>query len=330
MRLEGAPLSTEILTYAKEVVKVATEQRYKTPYLDIVRVSEDPLSVEFTHKLASTVIQMGGHVCTYSLNSNVNGESSFNLAVKLQKRIEEANRSFITGCYIHLPPKNAGVLTNIPTLRAVCEKLRPDLDVGGVRPSAITRCYTDVTEEQYPVFALAAMMLLDYYDINVSNKLVTIVNKSPRFGLPLSILLNTRGAIPVALGYNAPYPVCQEAMKNSDIIISGVGTPGMFSEKDIDFMACPTVLDFGRHKAPLDYGDFDLDMLDHDGIIKKLRYANKNTGIDKVIIAGIVMQLITTYDIKYRKEDENRCSLRLKVPENLKRTLRTWNRNFLF
>lgn len=333
MRLEGMPIKADAIEYCKAMVAAGDKNRIAPPHIAIIQISEDNGSSRFCNQIQRVLTDIGGYYVSYYLNTSNNQTPFSDVLSNLKRRIAQINSdSSYTGAAIIMPGRNKSKFSHfqMEKLAYACQELKPELDLCGVRPTAIAKTLNPYINENYPVVARAAIMLLEYYYTPLDGRKVTILNKTMRFGIPLSNLLLQWGAVPVMLGTNVSPDVARTAMKNSDIIISGTDIPEIFNEKDIDYFSNTVLLDFGRGMLPNGYmeSDFDLSMLDHNNLLSNITYANLNTHIDHVVVAAFAKQLIDAYDKKYQQERKVEWTLKAQIPENLLKKSRQWNHGF--
>ncbi|MDO4377904.1 MAG: bifunctional 5,10-methylenetetrahydrofolate dehydrogenase/5,10-methenyltetrahydrofolate cyclohydrolase [Erysipelotrichia bacterium] len=114
-------------------------------------------------------------------------------------------------------------------------------DIDGTNPLNVTAAFLNKEDCFIPCTAQAVIELLDYYNIDVTGKNVTIIGRSMTVGKPLSMLLLNR---------NATITVChshsqniREHTLNSDIVIAAVGQAEVFDKSY--FRQGQTVIDVG-------------------------------------------------------------------------------------
>ncbi|MEX0877359.1 MAG: bifunctional 5,10-methylenetetrahydrofolate dehydrogenase/5,10-methenyltetrahydrofolate cyclohydrolase [Candidatus Spechtbacterales bacterium] len=231
--LDGKKLADEILSGLKEEIKDLN----KKIKLGIVLVGDDAVSLKYiekkikaggelgievkvykydkditTKKLREEVGRicrlpnMGGVLIQLPLPSHINTQGILD-AVLPQKDIDvlgaKAFGKFYAGKSPIMPPTVAGILKlleEVPTLR--CE------DVGGRDPDRDKR--------------------VGKYNIEVKGRRVAVVGQGQLVGKPMSIILMQKGATVLAI--NEFTENKGGLIKKADIIISGVGKPGLITK----------------------------------------------------------------------------------------------------
>lgn len=188
------------------------------------------------HKITLTVISVGSDEASkiYIKNKQKECESvgitcnhmhlSETTTTKLQKEIIKLNKD----------KKNHGILVQLPLPKNIDESIiintiDPEKDVDGLTDYNIGKLINN-KKCIIPCTAKGIIKLLDFYNINLEGKNVTIINRSKLIGKPL---------IPLLLSKNATPTIChtktqnlKDHTKNADIIIIGVGKPN-FLTKDM-------------------------------------------------------------------------------------------------
>ncbi len=107
---------------------------------------------------------------------------------------------------------------------SVLRELDPSKDVEGRTPESLGRLLMD-SPHFTPCTAQAALEMLEYYEIPLKGKDVTIVGRSTTVGKPLSLLLMAK---------NATVTVCHsktldlmEKTRNADVVVAAVGRAKM-------------------------------------------------------------------------------------------------------
>jgi methylenetetrahydrofolate dehydrogenase (NADP+)/methenyltetrahydrofolate cyclohydrolase len=151
------------------------------PGLAVVRVGEDPSSVQYAERITRSFSEAGLTVSVITLPANAS-------RAMLQAELGRLN----------VLAEIAGVLVQMPLpahIRpdAVTEVLDPNKDVDGIHPINIGQlslgldCFVPATPE-------GGVELLDYYGIPVEGKRALILGRSSVVGKPLAQLLLARNA----------------------------------------------------------------------------------------------------------------------------------------
>ena len=123
----------------------------------------------------------------------------------------------------------------------ICSIISHEKDIDGITAQSAAHIFSGVSEGFYPCTAEACMLLLDYYNIELEGKDVTVVGRSLTIGKPISMML---------LEKNATVTICHSRSKDlaskcssADIIIASVGKAEFFD--DTYLRNGQTVIDVG-------------------------------------------------------------------------------------
>lgn len=226
--LDGRVAAADIRSRCAEEVE-ALKARYRiVPGLAVLRVGEDPASVNY----AKRIVQAFGAV---GLNATVIDLPASASRTVLHSELHRLNALF----------EYAGVLVQWPlpphlNLEDVINVLDPQKDVDGTHPINIGRlalgldCYV-------PATPAGGMALLDHYKIPVEGKRAVVVGRSWVVGRPLSQLLIQRNAtVTIAHSRTRDLPAL---LREADLVAAATGKPGLITGDMLKDGA--VVLDFG-------------------------------------------------------------------------------------
>lgn len=121
--------------------------------------------------------------------------------------------------------------------------INPNKDVDGCCDTSLGSIFINNNKGYSPCTAQAVIELLNYYDIDVSNKNIVVLGRSLVIGKPVSMML---------LNKNATVTICHSKTKdiasitkNADIVIAAIGK--MESLNASYFSSHQTVVDVGIH-----------------------------------------------------------------------------------
>ena len=228
--LRGMPAAKAILSELQVKVDGLREKGID-PKLTVVRVGarEDDLSYE--RGIYKRFEGVGAKVETIELPLSVTQEELEKVIVSLN---EDAS---VHGVLLFRPlPKNLDEI-RIKSL------LTEEKDVDCLTSANDAHLFAGDKKGYPPCTPQAVMEILDYYDINLTGKKVTVVGRSMVVGKPVAMLLLTK---------NATVTIChtktenlQEECRNADIIVACAGVPRMITS---DFVReGQVVIDVGIH-----------------------------------------------------------------------------------
>jgi len=103
----------------------------------------------------------------------------------------------------------------------------------------------------YPATATGIITMLDYYNITLKDKKVTVVGRSKLVGKPIAILLEKRGAIVTVC--HSKTTNTKEETKSADIIVSATGVPKLITKEYVS--TGQVIIDVGINEGLV--GDVD-------------------------------------------------------------------------
>lgn len=223
-----------MILYGNEVAK-AIEARSlaliqdKTPVLAIVRVGENPSDLSYERGLTKRCEKMGVTIKNVVFPLDVDVDTFY-------ASIDELNQDkTVHGILMFRPlPKN---LDNERARNAIA----PEKDVDGCTDGSLAGVFTNTNKGFAPCTAQAVMECLDYYNIDVTSKNVTIVGRSLVVGKPLAMMMTSKNAT-VTLCHTKTKNL-EEACQRADIVV--VATGQMESMGASYFRQGQTVIDVG-------------------------------------------------------------------------------------
>lgn len=202
--LEGKSVAENIKKdFQKRIEKIKDEKK-KVPCIAVLGITGDEASLTYIKRIEKNCNQYG-----------------INFILKLARDEEEFIKNFdevkenqeITGIMFQQPlPKKISELIN---------QIPPEKDVEGVTDLSMGKLFIGKKDVNIPCTSKAVIETLEFYNIDLTGKNVTIVGRSNIVGKPL---------IPQILNKNATVTICHsktknmnDILKNSDIIIMAIG-----------------------------------------------------------------------------------------------------------
>lgn len=213
--LEGKPVADHILEQVAARVSALRVQGH-SPGLATVLVGSDPASVGYVQKKHEACRALG----IYSKNVVLDRDIS-------QEGLHEAIRD------LNLDPEIHGFLIQHPLpahldfARALAE-MNPKKDADGLHPTSIGRLAVGL-RGPIPATPAAVRAIFVHYGIETEGKHVVVIGRGPTLGRPLSLLLSQRlrGANAAVTLVHSGLPNLAEHTLRADIVVSGVGSPGI-------------------------------------------------------------------------------------------------------
>lgn len=213
--LSGVPVAEAVLAGVKARAD-KLRARGITPTLATILVGEDAASSGYVRKKHETC-ELAGLI---SIDARLPATASF-------AELRELIRGFNADPAVH------GVIVQSPLpkpldFNAALLELDPKKDADGLHPESIGRLAVGLPG---PVPATPAGIdaMFRHYGIDIAGKHVAIVGRGPTLGRPLSLLLSAarQGGNAAVTVLHSRIPEWQRFTRQADVVIVGVGQPGM-------------------------------------------------------------------------------------------------------
>jgi methylenetetrahydrofolate dehydrogenase (NADP+)/methenyltetrahydrofolate cyclohydrolase len=200
--LDGKIIRNEIIVKLKKEI-----EGFETkPTLAIIQIGDLAESNKYIKAKKTFAEKIGAEVRHVQFAETVLQDE---VIVEIQRLNQDES---VQGIILQLPiPKNLNSLE-------IIEMIDPEKDVDGL--TLLTK-FT-------PATARGVMALLDYYQIDVVDKKVTVMGRSKLVGGPIAKLLVSRGAIVSVVHHLTENP--KEITKTADILIVAIGKPHLIDE----------------------------------------------------------------------------------------------------
>ncbi len=212
----------------------ALQAKGVAPQLAIVRVGERPDDLSYERGVMKRCAAVGVAVRQFLLSADATQEAL--LAV-----IDEVNRdNAIHGCLLFRP------LPKTMDDSVIRTALAPEKDVDGITDLSLAGVFTGAATGFAPCTAQACAEILDFYQVPLSGKRVTVVGRSLVVGKPAAMLLDRRNATVTMCNSRTQNlaAVCREA----DVVVVAMGRMGAIGGDCL--RPGQTVVDVGIHVGP--------------------------------------------------------------------------------
>jgi len=227
--LDGRKVKRELLQKLKEEVMKLDRKLGLT----VIQIGNDPASNVYVRQKEKMAEELGFYFQHIKLEENISEENVLNLIDKLN-----ADES-VDGILVQMPiPKHLDS-------KKIQNRVNYLKDVDGLTDINAGRLIHN-QETLIPCTPMGIMTLLDYYDIDVSGKNVTVIGRSDLVGKPIASLMTNKDAT-VTLCHSKTENLSFYT-KNADILIVAVGRPNMIKADDIKDNA--VVIDVGINRLP--------------------------------------------------------------------------------
>lgn len=216
--LDGKKVAESIGERVKEALKVSRANGIR-PKIAFVRVGELSDSIAYENSAKRLFEKF-----------NIDTEQHhFPEDVSLRQfltRFREINQDYSVNGILLLQPVPKHI-----DMKRVIEIMNPVKDIDGITPVNMGKLMTGEKDRLEPCTPAGVIEMLDYYDIPLEGKKVTIVGASNVVGKPLSILMMNRGATVTVCNLHTPDLV--EECKDADVIVSAAGVVNLIREEHV-------------------------------------------------------------------------------------------------
>ena len=170
--------------------------------------------------------------------------------------------------------------------------LNPEKDVDAITDISIADTFIGKEDGFYSCTAEACVELINYYDIPLEGKNVTIVGRSLTVGKPLSMMLLNRDATVTICHSKTPREEKMKACRNADIVILATGLTGGYGSDY--FRDGQIIIDVGTGtgKDGKMHGDLDIEEIEASGKITELTYTPVPGGVGRVTTALLLRNIV--------------------------------------
>ena len=231
--IDGKKIASELRKRVAQRVQDRINNGLRAPGLAVILVGADPASQVYVRKKREACQEAGILSKAYDLPDSISQE-------ELLKVIDELNEAQdIDGILVQLP-----LPAHIDST-VIIEHIRPDKDVDGFHPYNIGRLAQRIPLLQ-PCTPRGVMLLLNSTGEKYKGRHAVIVGASNIVGRPMGLELLLAGAT-VTTTHRFTTDLA-EHIKRADILVVGVGKPGLIKGEWIKPGA--TVIDVGINRMP--------------------------------------------------------------------------------
>lgn len=276
--LDGKKVKEEVLISIKHEL----EKINRKLGLVVVQVGDDPASSVYVKQKEKMALSLGCNFKHLKLDENIKEEELLNIIDKLN------NNEEVDGILVQLPiPKHLNVET-------IINSIDKNKDVDGLNDYNVSRL-DNQEEGLVPCTALGVIEILKYYNIEINNKNIVVVGRSPLVGMPVSKLLKNEGGM-VTVCHSKTEDISKYT-KQADILVVAVGKKSLITEDMVKEGA--VVVDVGINRVDKKlYGDVDFET-----VSKKTSYITPVPGgVGPMTIAMLGKNLLKAYTLNNSKK----------------------------
>ena len=256
------------------------------PSLHIIRVGEDAASTVYVHNKYRACIDYGCGCTIHHFGSDVAEHV-------VAQRIKMLNNN----------PEVHGIMLQLPIPKHLDEHylvnlISPDKDVDGLTDVNVGKLTHGVSDAIISATPLGILRLLQFYNIDVAGKNVTIVGRSNIVGRPLAALMTNENATVTLCHSNTEN--LMEHTKTADILVVAIGKAGFLTGDMVKPGA--TVIDVGinRDADGKLCGDADF-----DSVVEKASYITPVPGgVGPMTVAALLENVVDCAILNMRKNSE--------------------------
>lgn len=210
--LDGLAVSAHIREQIKSEVAIIKANGGKTPHLAAVLVGNNPASEAYVGSKVRTCEELGFGSTLLRFGTDISEAELLAEVAKLN------NHHDIDGILVQLPlPKHISE-------NAVINAIHPDKDVDGFHP--ISQGKMLLGQDTFlPATPYGIMLMLEYYNIDVTGKHCVVIGRSNIVGTPMTVLLsrNTNpGNATVTIAHSRTTDLKSLTLQ-ADIIVAAIG-----------------------------------------------------------------------------------------------------------
>ncbi|PID86416.1 bifunctional methylenetetrahydrofolate dehydrogenase/methenyltetrahydrofolate cyclohydrolase [Candidatus Gracilibacteria bacterium] len=239
MFIDGKKIALDIYSDLKKEISLLD----KKPTLGVILVGNNSSSLRYISQKEKWAKDIGMNFYIKHLDNLVTQESLLELVDGFNKNDD------ISGFIIQLPlPGHINPLT-------VIDKIDPLKDIDGFTSTNIGKIIIGDKSGLCPCTPAGIMDIFENLKIDLKGKNVTVLGKSNIVGKPITFLLINAGATVTSCNSNTKN--ITDYIKNSDIVISAVGKPGLVKLGDLKKGALVIDVGFSIVDGKI-FGDVDI------------------------------------------------------------------------
>lgn len=212
IELKGKDVTAAI---REQIEKEVEAMGADVPKLAIVRAGDEPDDIAYERGALKRMAGLGLDAESYAFPADISNE-------EFQKELKKINDD----------PKVNGILLLSPLPKGLDEKgavalISPEKDIDGIGPVNKMKLYEGDNSGFVPCTAQAVMEVLEYANVDVTGKHVTVVGYGMTVGKPLSnMLLNRKATVSICRSRTTEEDL-KKLCSASDIIVAATGKTGM-------------------------------------------------------------------------------------------------------
>ncbi|MGO1923298.1 MAG: bifunctional 5,10-methylenetetrahydrofolate dehydrogenase/5,10-methenyltetrahydrofolate cyclohydrolase [Jeotgalicoccus sp.] len=216
--MDGKKVAAHLSEEIKNALEVSETHGIK-PKVAFVRIGDLSDSISYENAAVKRFEKLGMETTQFHFPEDVSTK------VFLTK-FREINEDYSIHGILLLQP----LPKHIP-MKRVAEIMNSFKDIDGMKASNLGKVLTNDPDRLEPCTPAAVMNMLDFYDIDLKGKDVTVVGASAVVGKPLSLLMMNREATVTTCNLYTENLV--DKCKNADVIVSAAGAINLIDEAHV-------------------------------------------------------------------------------------------------
>ena len=230
--LDGIKVSNQIKNELKSRIQSLINKKIR-PGLGVILIGDNIESKTYVSMKQKTCLELGIMTEIHRFSKEVDE----NLVIQTIQSMNQ--KSLIHGILVQLP------LPDHLNKDRILNTIKPVKDVDGLTMINAGKLFQDQDASFYSCTPRGCIELLEYYEISVKGKNVTIIGSSNLVGLPLSMMLLHQGATVTICNINTRD--IREHIQHADILITCCGVPHFIQEEWVK--EDTVVVDIGINKV---------------------------------------------------------------------------------
>lgn len=327
MLLDGKKVASEIREICRLRVASCTERGLRPPKLAIIQAGDSPASNNYIKFKRRDCDEIG---IEHQLFHYSDDWTDHYQVTRVQELIKQLNADeTVDGIIVQLPLEGldskyyeTGILSTIHATK----------DVDGLRPDVFAKINVPYysPDGYYPCTPHGVLMLLDYYDYDLTAMATCIIGRSTLVTKPLAQMLINRNAEVTVVHSKCTDDQIWCEMKNAKLIISGVGIPNKWDVcSEVNISEQPILIDIGTSKDPKTgklVGDFcGYDFLDHYNDLDLVDYTPVPGGVGPMTRAALMLHTVDAWERHLIQKGDLLCQTKNLLPRKSRLLLEKLN-----
>lgn len=278
--LDGKKVSKLIF----ENIKKETASFGVKPKLAVILVGDNPASQIYVNIKQKKALELGFDSVDLKYPENI----TENELLKIIKNLNEDKT--INAILVQLPlPKTINT-------EKIINAVNPKKDVDGFHPENVGRLASNQKPYAVACTARGILELLNFYNIDVEGKNITVIGRSNIVGTPVARLLQNK---------NATVTVCHSKTKDvkkhtleADIVVCAIGQPKFLKSDMVKEGA--VIIDVGINRTDDGHGGYKLcGDTDFENLLDKVSFITPvPKGVGPMTIAGLMQNTLDLYKLQ--------------------------------